>query len=59
MGDALRINPRLPESWESLSFRIVWQGQPLFIRADRLGVRVENKGDRPVKIIVQGVEQTI
>lgn len=26
---SLRINPRLPEQWEFLSFTIYWQGQPI------------------------------
>jgi len=59
VGDTLRIDPRLPESWESLSFRIVWQGQPLFIHVNGSDVQVENKGDRPVNVILQGIEQAV
>lgn len=57
--DALRIDPRLPEGWESLSFRLVWQGQPLKVYADKTDVRVENLGSRPVKVTVCGVERSI
>ena len=58
-GGALRINPRLPESWQSLSFRLVWQGQPLKVYADKVDVRVENLGSRPVQVTVRGVERAI
>jgi len=32
MGDTLRINPRLPPEWSSLSFRVCWRGRSVAIR---------------------------
>jgi trehalose/maltose hydrolase-like predicted phosphorylase len=31
-GDALKIDPRLPPEWRSLSFRVCWRGRSLEIR---------------------------
>ncbi|MFH1513178.1 MAG: glycosyl hydrolase family 65 protein [Bacillota bacterium] len=58
-GDLLRIDPRLPENWASLSFRIVWRGQPLIVHADRAGVRVENMGIASVSVTICGEEREI
>jgi len=32
MGDTLRIDPRLPRQWRSLSFRVCWRGRSVAVR---------------------------
>ncbi len=57
--DELRVDPKLPESWRSVSFPLVWRGQKLRITARQDGVTVENGGTAPVGITVRGVKVDI
>ncbi|MGN1082762.1 MAG: glycosyl hydrolase family 65 protein, partial [Candidatus Avispirillum sp.] len=41
-GDALRIQPNLPEKWNSVSFCIYWHGQRLSITATHEQLSVKN-----------------
>jgi alpha,alpha-trehalase len=54
---ALRFNPALPESLETVRFRLLYRGTPLEveIRRDAMKVRAVSKRARPVKVAV-GVE---
>ncbi len=59
LGGRLRISPRLPAAWESLSFRIVFAGQPLEVSIGKQGVQVKNLGGRPVLVTVCGEEKEV
>lgn len=50
----LRIAPCLPASWNRLKFRILWQGQPLTVDANRSGADVTNLGSVPVIVTLYG-----
>lgn len=51
----LRINPSLPDSWDSLSFYIHWRGQKLFVEITRGAMRLTNQtGTAPVALSVYG-----
>ena len=52
--DALDISPRLPEHWQSLTFKLNWQGEKLYIKATASGVEVN--GIKNSKITVYGKE---
>ena len=39
--DTLDISPRLPENWESLSFKLNWKGEKLNIKVTAKGVKIE------------------
>ncbi len=54
-GNALRIDPNLPDAWESLSFAIYWQGQRLEIYADHESLSVKNvTGTADVQFLHKG-----
>lgn len=59
VGAELHIAPELPEAWDSLSFRLCWQGCPMRIFADQAGVRITNDGARPVCARVYGMARTV
>ena len=52
--DTLDISPRLPENWESLSFKLNWKGETLNIRISANGVKIE--GITNSKVTVYGEE---
>ena len=52
--DALDISPRLPENWESLSFKLNWKGEKLSIKITANGVEI--KGITDSKVTVYGEE---
>lgn len=54
----LRIHPSMPDAWDSLQFRVVWQGAPLFICVTKEEVSVENKGCE-VTVTLLGKETVI
>jgi hypothetical glycosyl hydrolase len=58
-GGALHITPGLPDAWRSLSFPLVWRGQPLRVHAGRGSVHVMNLGTQTVQIILAGVPTQI
>jgi Glycosyl hydrolase family 65, N-terminal domain./Glycosyl hydrolase family 65, C-terminal domain./Glycosyl hydrolase family 65 central catalytic domain. len=53
-GDHLRIHPRLPKAWRSLSFTIYWKGQPLLIEIDHSALKVRAMDGKPVSFTVFG-----
>lgn len=54
VGRELHINPRLPESWSCLELPLCWRGQALRVKAEGKTVSVENKGKKPVEIVLCG-----
>ncbi len=52
-GGELTFDPRLPETWDALSFRLCWRGTRVLaeLTADRLTLTVvEGDGDVPVRV---------
>ncbi len=56
VGETLFVNPKLPEHWKSLSFRIIIRDMKLefMITQDNVTIRVEGASDVPLKAIVCG-----
>ena len=54
-GGALSFDPRLPESWESLRFRLCWHGTRVAVELtqDQISFSVLS-GDRDVPLLVRG-----
>ncbi len=59
-GGRLRFDPRLPDRWEALTFRVSWHGSRLRVRLTRqhLELRVE-QGEREVPVLVRGKELVV
>ena len=49
----LSFDPRLPETWESLSFKVNFRGRVLTVKVTRTAVEVSNEGD-PVEFALCG-----
>ena len=49
----LTFDPRLPEAWESLTFKVNFRGRVLTVKVTRTAVEVSNEGD-PVEIALCG-----
>ena len=54
----LTFDPRLPEAWESLSFKVNFRGRVLTVKVTRTAVEVSNEG-APVPIAVCGKRYTV
>ena len=54
VGDALHVNPRLPENWNSLELPVVWHGQTLRLAADKGNVSITNAGEKTVSVVLCG-----
>ena len=54
----LTFDPRLPEAWESLSFKVNFRGRVLTVKVTRTAVEVSNEG-APVPIAVCGEHYTV
>lgn len=52
--DTLDISPRLPQNWESLSFKLNWKGETLNIKITANGVKID--GITNSKVTVYGEE---
>ncbi|MBQ6314790.1 MAG: glycoside hydrolase family 65 protein [Mogibacterium sp.] len=51
----LRIEPRLPEKWDKLSYTVMWKGEKLGVTVTKDGVDVQNlTGNKKVELTVQG-----
>lgn len=59
VGSDLRIAPRLPACWHSLSFPLVWQGQPLKVVINENGMTVENQGCKAVALLLNDTKTEI
>lgn len=56
----LRIDPKLPEKWDELSFYIHWRGQKVFVTVSKDALRLVNEtGTAPVDFTVHGTAYTL
>jgi trehalose/maltose hydrolase-like predicted phosphorylase len=58
-GDAIRLNPRLPPQWRSLSFGARWRGRSVRVRIADATVGVAISGGEPVDISIAGGTQRL
>ena len=61
-ADGLYVDPRLPETWDSLCFRIAWRGSRIRVRltAEEITFTVETEGMTPdVPLTVRGTPYTV
>lgn len=52
----LVLDPYLPESWESYSFRIGFRETILTVHVNRESVHITNPGEQPIKVNIMGKE---
>ena len=52
--DALRIDPCLPETWESVKFRICYRKSTLDIKVTKNALTVNNRSSHPVPFRFRG-----
>lgn len=52
----LSLAPQIPAPWQSYSFRILLQDQPLQVRVDKTSVSLTFEGDAPVVIALYGTD---
>ncbi len=55
----LSFTPRLPEQWNSVSFRLLWHGQTLKVTVDRDGCLVEVESSGETDLLVDGATVTV
>jgi alpha,alpha-trehalose phosphorylase len=56
----LSFDPRLPVAWDSLRFRICWQGSRLLVELDEERIRFTTvAGDDAVPVSVRGTEYVV
>lgn len=54
-GGRLRFDPRLPDGWESLTFRVTWRGTRMRVTLTASELRLEAEtGELPVPVEVRG-----
>lgn len=54
-GGMLRFDPRLPEGWDALTYRLTWRGTRLRVRLDRRGLELAvEDGPGPVTVEIRG-----
>ncbi len=59
-GGMLRFDPRLPDGWEALSFRLTWRGTRIRVRLTGAEVSfVVEDGEAPVRVEVRGQELSV
>ena len=58
-GDTLGIDPRLPASWRSLSFRACWRGRRVAIRISGATVKATLVEGNAMEMLVAGVARPL
>jgi trehalose/maltose hydrolase-like predicted phosphorylase len=56
-GERLRIEPRLPPEWRSLSFRVCWRGRRVSVRVAARMVEVELASGEMMEVTIAGATQ--
>src|SRR5690606_14528424 len=52
---SLRFDPRLPEHWNGLRFKLEWRRRRIAVELTQRSIRFELvEGDRPVRVYVRG-----
>ena len=52
--DGLSVRPCLPKAWKTLSFRLIWRGQPLLLTMSGQDVSIANAGGEAVELTLKG-----
>ena len=55
----LSFTPRLPEHWNSTSFRLLWHGETLKVTVDRTGCLIEVESGGQTELVVDGDTVTV
>jgi HAD superfamily hydrolase (TIGR01509 family) len=58
-GDILTVDPKLPETWRSLSFRACWRGRTVAFRIAEGAVEASLVEGEPLTVRLAGVERTL
>ena len=53
-SELLKISPRLPATWISLRFPLVWKSIPVVVDISHTATRLENRGDREIQAQISG-----
>lgn len=55
----LRINPKLPAQIHSISYPLIWKGNPMRVHITAHKISISNTAEEPVTALIQGEERTI
>lgn len=55
----ITLEPKIPNSWESYSFKIRFKNQPVAITINQNGYHVSNLGDQPINLICNGNQHVL
>jgi alpha,alpha-trehalose phosphorylase len=59
-GGRLRFDPRLPDGWDSLTYRITWRGTRMRVTLTACELRLEvEQGEMPVPVEVRGESHAV
>jgi trehalose/maltose hydrolase-like predicted phosphorylase len=58
-GERLRIDPRLPPQWQSLSFRVCWRGRRVSVRVAARMAEAELVSGGAMEVTIAGVTQQL
>ncbi|GGM35224.1 maltose phosphorylase [Paraliobacillus quinghaiensis] len=58
-NDSLILNPFIPEQWQSFSFTIRYRGARLMITVNQESIKVANKSNKTVNLVILGDELTL
>ena len=49
----VHFNPYLPETWQSMSFKVRFRGASMDIKVSKSGIEVENLGNSAIEVIIK------
>jgi len=58
-SEVLHIDPHLPKRWSTLSFPLIWRGQPLHVSIDHGQIAIEHRGHEPLDAVVGGQKRQL
>jgi trehalose/maltose hydrolase-like predicted phosphorylase len=58
-GDTLAIDPKLPDEWRELSYRVCWRGRTIGVRIADAAVEVTLLTGEPIDIRIAGVTERL
>ena len=59
LDGALSVNPHLPPSWDSIAFRLFYQGQRLHFSIAKEKIGIVNEGSKAVRLKIRGEEKIL